>query len=91
MKNGELMLISPNPMLCISGEASSRDQHSILKIGNQPLLIVEQYRYLGVIFHEEMKFREAAKTLLKGGGRALGAGISKIHYFKEIGFKTFES
>ena len=61
------------------------------KIGTQPLLIVKQYRYLGVIFHEEMKFRKAAKTLLKGGGRALGAGISKIHYFKEIGFKTFES
>ena len=61
------------------------------KIGNQPLLIVEQYRYLGVIFHEKMKFREAAETLSKGGGRALGAAISKIHSFKEVGFKTFES
>ena len=27
----------------------------------------------------------------KGGGRALGAAISKIHSFKEIRFKTFES
>ena len=58
------------------------------KIGNQPLLIVEQYRYLGVIFHEKMKFREAAETLSKGDGRALGATISKIYSFKEIGFKT---
>ena len=52
---------------------------------NQPLPIVEQYRYLGVIFHEKMKFREAAETLPKGGGRALRAAIF------EIGFKTFES
>ena len=61
------------------------------KFGNQPLLIVEQYRYLGVIFHTKMKFREVAETLSKGGGRALGAAISKIHSFEEFGFKTFES
>ena len=60
------------------------------KIGNQPYLIVEQYRYLGVIFHEKMKFREAAETLSKGE-RALGATISKIHSIKEIGLKTFDS
>lgn len=45
------------------------------RIGNQPLLIVEQYRYLGIIFHENLKFQEAAETLSKGGGRALGAVI----------------
>ena len=38
-----------------------------------------------------MKFREAAETLSKGCVRALGAVISKIHSFQEIGLKTFES
>ena len=42
------------------------------KIGNRPLLIVKQYRYLSVTFHEKIKFREAAETLSKGGGQALG-------------------
>ena len=40
---------------------------------------------------KRMKFREAAETMSKGGGRALGAAISETHSFKEIGFKTFES
>lgn len=38
------------------------------RIGNQPLLIVEQYKYLGIIFHENLNFQKTAETLSKDGG-----------------------
>ena len=49
-----------------------------------------QYRYLGVIFHEKMDFNIAAEVLGKSGGRALGEMISKIHNYKDVGFNTYE-
>lgn len=52
---------------------------------------VEQYRYLGIIFHKILKFQVAADILWKAGGRALGATIYKIPLFKDVCFESFES
>ena len=47
------------------------------------------YRYLGVHLNEHMDSSIIAETLSKAGGRALGAVISKIHSYKDVGFKTY--
>ena len=61
-----------------------------VKIGDNILNITEQYKYLGVIFHEKKKFDTNAENLSKAPGRALGALITKIQCMKECGFKTFQ-
>lgn len=39
----------------------------------------------------KLKIPGSSRDFVEGGGRALGAVISKIHPYKDIGFKTFES
>ena len=60
------------------------------KVGDNILETVKTYKYLGVIFDENKDFKENAEHLAKGGGRALGAVISKINTLKEYGIKTYE-
>lgn len=60
------------------------------KIGDNMLQITEQYKYLGVIFHEKKTFESNADNLAKAGGRALGALISKVHGLKDCGVSTFQ-
>ena len=47
------------------------------------------YRYLGIHMHENLDFSETAEVLSQAGGRALGAMISKMHGFKDIGYNTY--
>ena len=63
----------------------------VFKIGQNTIEMVEQYKYLGVIFQEKSDFSFTADALAKGAGRALGGLISRIHSLKEFGFKTFEN
>ena len=60
------------------------------KVGNNVLETVESYKYLSVIFNEKNNFTLNCEALSKGAGRALGSIISKIHNFKEFGFRSFE-
>ena len=57
--------------------------------GNNVLELVPKYRYLGVIFDENLNFNECATTLADSAGRALGNVISKFSSFKNIMFSTF--
>ena len=59
-------------------------------IGRNKLEIVSTYKYLGVFMNEKGDYSLNAETLSKGAGRALGGLISKIHNFKQCGFKTYE-
>ena len=59
------------------------------KVGNHTVDYVSVYRYLGVHLNEHMDSSIIAETLSKAGGRALGAVISKIHSYKDVGFKTY--
>ena len=61
----------------------------VFKYGGQNLEIVKEYKYLGVIFDEHLKFTQCSKTLAESGGRALGAVRSKFKQYKDIGYKTF--
>ena len=55
------------------------------KIGDQLLQYTSVYRYLGVHLNEHLDFAVSAEILAKAGGRALGAVISKIHSYKDVG------
>ena len=61
-----------------------------LKIENQTVDYAWVYRYLGVHLNEYMESTIIAKSLSKAGGRALGAVISKIQSYKDVGFKTYK-
>ena len=41
--------------------------------------------------NEHMGFNTTAETLAKAGGRALGAVISKIQSYKDVGFNTYSN
>ena len=58
-------------------------------IGDQPVEYATVYRYLGIHMQENLDFCEAAEVLSQAGGRALGAMISKIHSYKDIGYNTY--
>ena len=57
--------------------------------GNKLLELVPKYRYLGVIFDENLNFNECANTLANSAGRALGSVISKFSPLKNIMFSTY--
>ncbi len=59
------------------------------KLGDVQLEKVKQYKYLGVIFDENLKFENCVKCLADSGGRALGGIINKFKLLKNVGFKTF--
>ena len=61
----------------------------VFKYGAKELEVVNYYKYLGVILDEFLKFEEAACTLARAGGRALGSIISKFRTFQNIGYNTF--
>ena len=60
------------------------------KIRNNILELTKKYKYLGVIFMEKNDFNRNAVNFTKGGDRALGLIISKLHTLKEFGIKTYE-
>ena len=61
------------------------------KVGNETIDYASVYRYLGVHLNEHMDFKIIAETLAKAGGRALGAVISKIQSYKDVGFNTYSN
>ena len=61
------------------------------KVGNETIDYASVYRYLGVHLIEHMDFNLIAETLAKAGGRALGAVISKIQSYKDVGFNTYSN
>ena len=54
------------------------------KIGENHLQITDQYKYLGVTFHEFKDFKIKADRLSTDACRALGGIISKIHNLKDF-------
>ena len=59
------------------------------KIDNCTLDVDNSYRYLGVIFDENLDFDKCAKTVSAAASRALGSTITEFKQFKNIGCKTF--
>ena len=63
----------------------------IFSIGNDRLDIVSSYRYLGVIFGENLMFQQCSENLYASTGQALSSIISKFKTFTygTAGCKTF--
>ena len=85
------VLINTKKSKCIHfrGDRAKRSER-VFKIGDNILETVDQYKYLGVIFHEKNNFSINCETLSKAAGRALGGIINKIHSFKTFSFGAFE-
>ena len=85
------VLINTNKSKCVHFRKSKCKQTDYnFMIGRNKLEVVDQYKYLGVIFTFNGNFTTTAEALSKGAGRALGKIISNIHSFKEIEIKSFE-
>ena len=59
------------------------------KLDNNVLEYVQDYKYLGLLLNEHMKYNNAAEMLSKAAGRALGACISKFKMLKNMGLQTY--
>ena len=57
----------------------------MFKLNKNILQYSEEYKYLGVIFHEKINFHKNTYTISKAGGRALGRMVSKFRSYKEKG------
>ena len=57
----------------------------VFKYGDMKLDIVTEYKYLGVIFDEFIKFKRCSKTLASLVAELLSAVISKFKEFKVLG------
>ena len=56
----------------------------------EKLEIVSDYKYLGVILDEHLKFDSCARSLAEATGRALGAVLSKVKMLNNVGYVTFK-
>ena len=61
----------------------------VFRIGDQSVDYANVYRYLGIHMHENLDFTEIAEVLSQAGGGALGAMISKVHCYKDVGYNTY--
>ena len=57
--------------------------------GEMELEKVSQYKYLGVMLDEHLKFNACVKMFAESSGRALGGIISKFRNLKNVGYHTF--
>ena len=62
---------------------------STFTLESEKLDIVEKYKYLGIVLHEFLDFKESTSCLAAAGGRALGAINSKFKHVKNMGVKTY--
>ena len=60
------------------------------RIGQNDIEIVNEYKYLGVLFTYNGNFSANTENLSKAAGRALGKIISNIQPFREFGIKSYE-
>ena len=51
--------------------------------------MTHEYKYLGIILDEHLKFDSCIAALASAGGRALGAIISKSKELKIVGYNTY--
>lgn len=67
---------------------SARTEYNF-ELAGKPVEVLTEYKYLGIILDEHLKYKSATKMLANAGGRALGGIISKFKGFKDIGYETY--
>ncbi len=60
-----------------------------VKLGDDTLEIVAEYKYLGVHLNEFLLYEQTADILSKSATRALGSVINKFRSLKNMGFETY--
>ena len=58
-------------------------------LNHQELAIVDHYKYLGIVLHENLNFDVTSETLAGAGGRALGSLLSKFRKLNGLTYNTF--
>ena len=61
-----------------------------IKLGNDTLSYVSQYKYLGVYFDEYLDFTYHSRLISESGSRALGALIAKFKSSNCIGYESYK-
>ena len=59
------------------------------KCGNNDLLTLNNYKYLGVLLDEHLNFAKGVEELCHSAGRALGSVIGKFKRLRNVGFNTY--
>jgi len=59
------------------------------KLGDSALLLVSEYRYLGLHLNEHMNLEKTVAHLAAAGARALGSIRNKLFHVKDIRFSTY--
>ena len=72
-------------------QPSSPQSDFSFRFGDSTLQIVQFYKYLGVIFDENLTFEKNASVLADAACRALGAIRSKLKNLKSCGYNTFNT
>ena len=72
------------------GKKSSPRTRFEFKYYLDPLLVVEKYKYLGVILDENLNFKTTADTLADSSRRAFGFVVSKFRSLRGIDNQMFE-
>lgn len=67
----------------------TKKTNCVFRMGNKEMLVVEQYKYLGIILNEFLDFSVTADALAKSGSRGLGAITNKFKVLKDMGYKTY--
>ena len=60
-----------------------------IKYGEHVINMASEYKYLGIIVDEHLKFDSCISALASAAGRALGAIISKFKELENVGYHTY--
>ena len=58
--------------------------------GDDELINVDKYKYLGIYLDEHITFEHCSKVLSESAGRALGGIINRFKSLRDVGFGTFD-
>ena len=60
-------------------------------MGEQEINKTPNYKYLGIILDEHLKFTKATDTIAASAQRALGSIVSKYKSYRDMGYKTYST
>ena len=75
-------------MLFTLGKLENIKQIIIFKLGGEEINKTSEYKDLGLILDEHLKFGCCAETIAASASRALGSVISKFKSFRDMGYET---
>ena len=87
-KNRLVINMDKSQIMHFRTKKTQKTKHNF-KIGNIPLKVVGDYKYLGILFTEHLDYSKTVELLANSGSRALGSIIHKISNLKECSFQTF--